>query len=495
MSRPSIYSLQDWNVTLSHAVKSELASQCGASTLQATLERMKIPPATTVCRVNLILADVELVIQELTLLLAEWAMSQGLESDHVLITRHELLHDVVCIDIRETTASLCHRNGPLEASEYISTLINPSKSARLANGWPGTHRVVLCDRFCGEAVLRGADIYCKGIMSADTGIKVGEEVAVYAAIEGAMTRGQALEKFTTGSCVFLGLGTAACTRTDMFRQTSGLGVSMSALHRVGPILPPLHGVLSSKMMLQNIPSVLVAHVLSPQQGDLILDMCAAPGGKTSHLASLVGNNATIVACDKSRKKMISCRALFGNFGATCITPLALDSSHCVVRDGSPSKSVKELLINAIPSEKDGLLNIKAFYPDSFDRILLDPPCSALGLRPKLKIDVVGDLNKYSTHQQYFISEAVALLKPGGYMTYSTCTVNALENEDIVSYILREYPIMRLVPIDLKIGRPGLSGRGLTDEQCQRIQRFDPSDLQLDVMGFFVAKFVKYVQPL
>lgn len=153
-------------------------------------------------------------------------------------------------------------------------------------------------------------------------------------------------------------------------------------------------------------------------------------------------------------------------------------------------STDQVLESATPSESDGLLNIKNFYKESFDRIMLDPPCSALGLRPKLKFDSVGDFDQYGTYQQTFVAQAVALLKPGGFMTYSTCTFNALENEDVVAYILREFQTMELVPIELDIGTPGLAGRGLTDEQCNWIRRFDPSDTHSDTMGFFVAKFVK-----
>ena len=95
------------------------------------------------------------------------------------------------------------------------------------------------------------------------------------------------------------------------------------------MLPPLSGVLTDKMMLQNLPSVLVGHTLDPQPKDTILDMCAAPGGKSAHLASLVKNKATIVSCDKSRKKVLATKELFSRLGASCITPLVLDATKCV----------------------------------------------------------------------------------------------------------------------------------------------------------------------
>ena len=152
----------------------------------------------------------------------------------------------------------------------------------------------------------------------------------------------------------------------------------------------------------------------------------------------------------------------------------------------------QIVEKATASEKDGLLNVKGFYPETFDRILLDPPCSALGLRPRLSMITEGieDLWKISEYQKKFVQNAVALLKGGGTMTYSTCTFNSSENEAMVSYILAQYPCMELVPIDIDFGLPGLSNKGLTEEQCQCVKRFDPSNESMDTMGFFVAKFVK-----
>jgi len=302
-----------------------------------------------------------------------------------------------------------------------------------------------------------------------------------------------------GRCVFLGLGKACCSRAEIFKSSKGVAVEMSAkVHeRAGPALPPLHGILSGKYMLQNLPSMLVAHALSPCAGDVILDMCSAPGGKTSHAASLVQNNATIIACDKSRRKMVLAREFFSDMGATCITPLALDSTSCVVRNNTNWKSVQDILSTATPSVKDGLLNIKAFYPGSFDRIILDPPCSALGLRPRLKVDsmTVGELEKHAKYQRAFVKEAVALLKVGGTMTYSTCTILSSENERMVRYVLDEYPCMKLVPVNIELGLPGLPGMGLSIEERNSVRRFDPSkmnkvDLDSDTMGFFVSKFIK-----
>lgn len=348
MKAATILSLDELQIPLSEEVRNHLSSQYKAfcnnddqkanDYLNRVLQAMKRPPAATICRVNQIFATRQDVMD---------GMRQELqENPKLVVSAHELYNDVVCVrheDSKMSTSLSNSRTPPKANSIFISDW-----PARQKMGWPMTHRVIMCDRFCGEAVLRGSDIFVKGVLSADTGVQRGETVAVYADIrspdEKVVNRGLILDNYT-GQCVFLGLGTAGCSRSEIFGASQGVAVYMSkqAVDRVGPCLPPLHGVLQDKMMLQNLPSIAVGHALDPQPHDTILDMCSAPGGKSTHLASLVRNQATIVACDKSRKKMVSARAWFESVGATCITPLAWDSTDCVERDeGVLRKSVQEV---------------------------------------------------------------------------------------------------------------------------------------------------------
>lgn len=112
-------------------------------------------------------------------------------------------------------------------------------------------------------------------------------------------------------------------------------------------------------------------------------------------------------------------------------------------------------------------------------------------RPKLAVDIksVKELNKHANYQRRFIECAVSLLKPGGILVYSTCTINACENEEMVKHILDNYKNMKLLPISIPIGLPGLIGCGLNEEELLKVRRFDPSN-DADTMGFFVAKFQK-----
>ena len=522
---PTIYSLKDLQITIPNDIREHLSQQYEAEFkgtarehLDDILQSMKLPPKTSICRVNLIQGSRESIQQEL---IEELKKN---ELEHFMVTPHPVLSDILCVDLKDAYYSTDNDSGATASSSSLA-MKGPAQTPdrpsifgkwpkRIKFGWPMTHQVVVVDRFCGEAVLRGSNIFVKGILSADVGIQKGDSVAVYADLgpscsntnkKAKIPRGTLLEQYTGRRCVYLGLGTACFKRADMFRLDTGVGIIMSPHpeERPGPLLPPISGLLPSKLYFQNLPSAFVAHALDPQPGEVIIDMCSAPGGKTSHLASLVRNNATIVACDKSRKKMVAVKAAMEEMGISCIYPLALNTTECVATDEEINsdgirrwKSVQKVL-EAAKAGEDGLLNVSKFYPESFDRVLLDPPCSALGLRPKLQIvhTTLKELQRVSLYQRKFVQQAVALLKPGGIMTYSTCTFHADENERMVRYILDQYPELELVPVlpSLNaVGRPGLKGMRLSEIECSYVRRFDPvpSNPDCDTIGFFLAKFKK-----
>ena len=156
---------------------------------------------------------------------------------------------------------------------------------RAENGWPVDRRAIICDRKCGESVLRGSDIFVRGVSVSDFGLEEGEEVVVYADVTDVKAKGKAVSRGTLleqygGTAVFLGLGTSARNRADMFGSSSTTdGVGIRMIRRAGYDLPPLNGVLTGKMMLQNIPSMMVGICLGAKRGESILDMCSCPGGK------------------------------------------------------------------------------------------------------------------------------------------------------------------------------------------------------------------------
>ncbi|XP_010173885.1 putative methyltransferase NSUN6, partial [Antrostomus carolinensis] len=154
-----------------------------------------------------------------------------------------------------------------------------------------------------------------------------------------------------------------------------------------------------------------------------------------------------------------------------------------------------------------------FLPESFDRILLDAPCSGMGQRPNMAYSsTLKEVTSYQPLQRKLFTVAVKLLKPRGVLVYSTCTVTLSENEEQVAWALKTFPCLQLQPQEPHIGGEGMRGAGLSPDQLKLLQRFDPSAVTLrgtdinslqdsreddlislankDCIGFFIAKFIK-----
>jgi predicted ribosome-associated RNA-binding protein Tma20/SAM-dependent methyltransferase len=471
---------------LAHHDGSQPAAERHVSEL---LEALKRPPLVSYCRA--VGAQRHQVVESIQRQLKEmWSIEESVKAE---VRPHEVYEDVIQILVHSDEPSLSSCSVPPLSGDSICLF--DGWATRRDRGWPLTHRVVIVDRFCAEAVLRGSHIFRKGILVADASITKNQVVAVYAHVkdETKPIRGLLMNKYMkqledrkehSHSCLFLGLGRVHCNRAQFYESdASGIGISLLP-QRAGPLLPPLSGL--SNIYAQNFPSILVGYALDPHPGDFILDMCCAPGGKTTHLAQLVQNTGTIVACDKSRVKILAMRELVKDFSS--IVALALDTTTCV--NENESLTVREVLDRASKAP-DGLLEVEGFAPESFDRILLDPPCSALGVRPKLAITTLPrELKMQAEYQRRFIKQAVRLLKPGGILTYSTCTFNTLENECNAAYMLSPEFGLTLLPLEGTAGQMGLKGHGLDDVQRTCVRRFDPSSEADDSMGFFIAKFKK-----
>lgn len=346
---------------------------------------------------------------------------------------------------------------------------------------------------CGNAVLRGAHVYVPGIVSASKFMKAGDVVSVYSDIKGKCKKGA---KEFDGVKVFLGNGISELSRRGIFNglpEQKGIGIRMTE-----PVYlsPSFDSVLPSYLFLQNLPSAVVTHVLDPRPGEKILDLCAAPGGKTTHIAALMHDQGEVIALDKlpNKVKKIKQNALL----------LGLHSIRTFCFDGT--KALKVDVVKDTEGEPP-------FLPESFDRILLDAPCSGLGQRPNMACSwTLKEVTSYQPLQRKLFTVAVKLLRPGGVLVYSTCTITLAENEEQVAWALSAFPCLQLQPQEPHIGGQGMLGAGLSFEQLKQLQRFDPSVVPLqdmdidslkearvedmvwlankDCIGFFIAKFVK-----
>lgn len=141
-------------------------------------------------------------------------------------------------------------------------------------------------------------------------------------------RGGSLDTFR-GRRVRIGVGRAAMNRAEIMRSHRGVAIEM--LRRECADAPPQNGLISKHVYAQNLSSAVVGHVLGPQPGEVVVDMCAAPGGKTTHLASLMQNTGTLVCIDASKRKAVALHELKASLGFSCMVPLFLDSGSAVLR--------------------------------------------------------------------------------------------------------------------------------------------------------------------
>jgi len=171
--------------------------------------------------------------------------------------------------------------------------------------------------------------------------------------------------------------------------------------------------------VQDEAAMLCGYLLSPEPGERLLDACAAPGGKVTHLAELMGDQGEIVALDHSEQR------------------LRLVEENCR-RLGL--RSIHPLVGNAMRMGFDRV----------FDRILVDVPCSGLGVvrrHPDAKWRKGPELIAAMARQQVAILDHVShLLKPGGILVYATCSTEPEENEDVMGSFLRQHPDYRLDPV-------------------------------------------------
>ncbi|KAL7732165.1 hypothetical protein ACLKA6_010290 [Drosophila palustris] len=335
---------------------------------------------------------------------------------------------------------------------------------------------VIVDTSCGAALLRGAHVFAPGVLAMETGTQLHEMVNVFADLPGKCKRGTAT-RYVCDEKIFLGVGKVLMQRHQLYNNNehppSGIAICMET--NVSGV-PTLGDLSDQDALLQNLPSIVCVRVLAPQPGERILDMCAAPGNKTTHIAELMGNVGTVIALDNSGSRVCGMQPKLANY--SCIEAHQFDAT-------------KAWDVNGI-----GISNKPPFAASSFDRILLDAPCSGLGNRPQLSCNIKQPkvLQSYPHIQRSLFSQAVPLLRPGGILVYSTCTVTEAECEQLVAWALRKFPQLQLVDATPKLGAPGLPLPDLDAAQCELLQRFGPSAenrvKHLDTVGFFIAKFQK-----
>jgi len=207
--------------------------------------------------------------------------------------------------------------------------------------------------------------------------------------------------------------------------------------------------------IQDKASCLAAEIADPLAGTIVLDVCAAPGAKTTYLAQLMENKGSIISVDYSKRRIRVWKRETERMGTENVQPMVADARK------------------TLP------LNVSA------DFVILDPPCTSTGTFGKTP-DAKWRLTKRSILgmakiQGEMIEQCAEYVKKGGFLVYSTCSITVEENEMVIENFLKIHPEFKLVDTKPKIGLPGLWG--LT--KCQRLY---PHIHECN--GFFVAKLMK-----
>lgn len=200
----------------------------------------------------------------------------------------------------------------------------------------------------------------------------------------------------------------------------GLPAALSLQGRSGE-LRSLPGYGEGQWCVQDRSAQRVGLLLDPQPGERILDACAAPGGKSTHLAELMRDQGEVWAIDRSEGRLKRVAINAARLGLRCVHTLAADASQLALT--------------------------RPEWEHRFDRILLDAPCSGLGTlarhadaRWRISPEAIAELTAL---QWQLLVGLLPLLKPGGQLVYATCTVHPAENQQLIDRFLAEHPAWQL----------------------------------------------------
>ena len=211
---------------------------------------------------------------------------------------------------------------------------------------------------------------------------------------------------------------------------------------------------SGEIYVQSLSSMLPVKILDPQPGEKILDICAAPGSKSTFLAQKMENKGLLVCNEPSGSRSKKLSANLNRMG----------------------------VLNSVMIQSDGTI-LHNFFGQEFDKILLDAPCSSEGFSRKdaqffSKMWSETKIFEAAKLQKRLIESCFKMLVPGGTLLYSTCTSAPEENEFIVEHLLKEFPQAKLLPIDLgeipaQKGISEFEGRPISPNVAENVRRIYP----------------------
>jgi 16S rRNA (cytosine967-C5)-methyltransferase len=260
----------------------------------------------------------------------------------------------------------------------------------------------------------------------------------------------------------------ALRANTLLTDAPALAAQLPVASHTDPVIPEalvlegpfdLHGAplwRSGALLAQSRAAMLPARLLAPEPGERVLDLCAAPGGKSTHLAALMGNEGEVLAVERSPRRAAELARTARRLRASCVRVAVGDA--------------------ALPRTAEG----------PFDRVLVDPPCSGLGtlqaradLRWRVTPESVGELARA---QSAILAAAAAAVRPGGVLVYSTCTISTIENERQIAAFLESNPAFALDDLGAKWPEGTGIGRRVMEGRC--ILTLPHRDR---TAGFFIAR--------
>ncbi len=298
---------------------------------------------------------------------------------------------------------------------------------------------IIVDKCTAESVMIGANVYAPGIVKC-SGIRLNDKLTVVDPYDQPVAT-----------------GIARMSEKEILSLRRGLAVETKSSIYSSPKLRETEYFTEGLIYLQSLPSILTGNILDPKPKEVIVDMTCSPGGKLSHLSQLMNNDGEIIGIDRNEKKISITRNTLNRLGCKNVKLLVQDSRYFHL----------------------DFPKIKA------DKCVVDPPCSALGILPKLydfsDEEKILALAKY---QRQFLKAASEIVRKGGSILYSVCTITLEECERIVKFA-QSYNL-EIEEQNLYLGSHGIK-LNKNDSNNEFLQRFHPHK---HGVGYFIACFKK-----
>jgi len=297
---------------------------------------------------------------------------------------------------------------------------------------------IIVDKHTAESSLQGANVYAPGILNCGS-MRTGDDVTI-------------VSEFGE----VIAVGKAMMNANDVLTFRKGLAVRNDHPRFIGPHIRDLPEFSQGSLYPQSLAAMVTVRVLDPKPGETVVDVSCAPGGKLSHISQLTDNSGKVFGFDRNSGKIGQARQTVMTLGCKNVVLSVHDSRYL----------------------HEDFRDLKA------DRVLIDPPCSALGLRPKIyDFTTLDRINRLADYQKQFITAASKIVRPGGVIVYSVCTFTPQECEEVVKFAEQECAL-QVTGQDPFLASNGLPKYGPSALLCQR---FHPHKHEI---GYFIAKFTK-----